>query len=307
MAHFFFSVPVVKFQQVCNLLYLHLKLVCAPSKYICGFKDLLSYMPFTCQYMKVSFTFMFCSKKIVWSWKRPQKFILRGLWLVRKVSSGFWLSSFPFCTFFHPLWFLQAVQVFGPWRLDWRVMLPFNKHISPLENDSQCSAFASYSTNLANKTPGSALLFGHAWRATCWDRISLLGQVMQTCFKSNKVPAEMLLCSPVFHLTVHPLPRGLNTHLQRRGSLCDEKVLFWFLQKSPGDAVYFGCLCLLLGQHFLYSNICSPDLKHPWLHLASMRHLIAFWCVLESTSVPKNLGTGIQLHFCLSPLSHATS
>lgn len=33
--------------------------------------------------------------------------------------------------------------------------------------------------------------------------------------------------------------------------VCDEKVLSWFVPKSPGDAVYFHCLCLLLGQHFL--------------------------------------------------------
>lgn len=141
MTHLSFSVLLVKSQQVCNLLYLHLKLVYATCKYACGFKELLSYMPFTFQYMKVCYTFMFCSKKIVWSWKGPQKDILQGLWFMRKVSSGVWLSSFPSCTFFHYLWILQAVQVFGLWCLDWRVMLPFNKSISPLENDSPCAVF----------------------------------------------------------------------------------------------------------------------------------------------------------------------
>lgn len=175
MAHLSFCVPLVKSQQTCNPLYPHLKLVSATCKYTWGFKELFSYMPFTCQYMEVSYTFMFCSKKRVWSWKRHQKDILQGLWLVRKVSSGFWLSSFPSCTFFHSLWFLQAVQVFGLWYLDWRVMLPFNNSASPVENDSPCTVFASLSTNLANKTTGSSLLFGDAWRATCWDRISLLG------------------------------------------------------------------------------------------------------------------------------------
>lgn len=172
MAHLSFCTLLLKSQQICNLLYLLLKLVCATCKYTCGFKELFSYMPFTCQYIEVSYTFMFCSKKIVWSWKRPPKDILQGLWLVRRVSSGFWLSSFPSCTFFHSLWFLQAVQVFGLWCLDWRVMLPINKSISPLENDSPCTDFASFSTILASKITGSALLFGHGWRAMCWDRIS---------------------------------------------------------------------------------------------------------------------------------------
>lgn len=134
-----------------------------------------SYTPFTSQYTECSYTFTFCSKKIVWSRKRPQKGVLQGLQLVRKVSSGLWLSSFSSCIFSHSSWFFHAVQVFGLWCLNRSVMLVFSESISPLENDSPGTVFASFSTILADKTAGSALLFGHGQRATCWDGISLPG------------------------------------------------------------------------------------------------------------------------------------
>lgn len=54
-------------------------------------------------------------------------------------------------------------------------MLVFNESISPLENDSPGTVFTSLSTVLAIKTAGSALLFSHGQRETCWDRISLPG------------------------------------------------------------------------------------------------------------------------------------
>lgn len=134
-----------------------------------------SYTPFPSQYMECSYTFTFCSKKIVWSWKRPQKGVLQGLQPVRKVSFGLWLSSFPSCIFFHFSWFFHAVQVFGLWCFSRSVMLVFNKSVSPLENDSPGTVFASFRTVLANKVAGSALLFGHGQRATCWERVSLPG------------------------------------------------------------------------------------------------------------------------------------
>jgi len=110
-----------------------------------------------------------CSKK------RPQKGVLQGLQLVRKVSFALWLSSFSSCIFFHSSWFFHAVQVFGLWCLNWSITLIFNERISPLENDSPSTVFASFSTILVNKTSGSALLFSHGQSTTCWDRISLPG------------------------------------------------------------------------------------------------------------------------------------
>lgn len=149
--------------------------MCNGQIYLWLQKIAFSYTPFTSQYRERSYTFTFCSKKIVWSWKRPQKGVLQGLQFVRKVSFGLWLSSFSSCIFFHSFWFFHAVRVFGLWRLNQSVMLVFNESVSPLENDSPGTAFASFSTILANKTAGSALVFGHGQRATCWDRISLPG------------------------------------------------------------------------------------------------------------------------------------
>lgn len=108
-------------------------------------------MPFTSRYVELSYTFMFCSKKTAWCWKRPQKGILQGLQLVRKVRSGLCLSSFSSCLVFHSSWFFHAVQVFGLWCLNQSIMLAFNERISPLEKDSPGIAFASYIMVLANK------------------------------------------------------------------------------------------------------------------------------------------------------------
>lgn len=119
----------------------------------------------------------------------------------------------------------------------------------------------------------------------------------------------MLLCFIAFHLAAHLPPLGLNTCLQRWGSLCGLRWKGPFLVCSK---IYWGCCIFSLSLFVAWPafpclcNICSPDLRYPWSRLASTRHLQLSWCVLESASVPKNLGVVIQLHFCLIHLSHAT-
>lgn len=71
--------------------------------------------------------------------------------------------------------------------------------------------------------------------------------------------------------------------------VCDEKVLPPFVPKSPGDAVYFCCLCLLLGQHCLAyitsAHQTSDILDHFWPVQGTSNFLV----VPESPSVPQNL------------------
>lgn len=98
----------------------------------------------------------------------------------------------------------------------------------------------------------------------------LRGQSAETGFlflgKSYKVTSSQtrcllkcsfaLLCF-IWQLTYHFMVWTLVCNDEVVCVACDENVLSWFLQKSPGVAVYFGCLCLLHGQHFLARIVTS--------------------------------------------------
>lgn len=98
---------------------------------------------------------------------------------------------------------------------------------------------------------------------------------MQSYSKSNTVPAEALLRFIAFHPTVHLPPFGLNTCLQRWGSLCG---LWWKGPFLVCSKLYWGCCIFSLSLFVAWPafpclcNICSPDLRYSWSHLASKRH-----------------------------------
>lgn len=90
----------------------------------------------------------------------------------------------------------------------------------------------------------------------------------------------------------------------------------WFAMKRSLPSLFQNLLGMLY--IFVVSVCCLASIFLPVQHLLTRPQIsliafgqceapLAFWCVLESASFPKNLGVVIQLHFCLSHLPHATS
>lgn len=77
--------------------------------------------------------------------------------------------------------------------------------------------------------------------------------------------------------------------------VCDEKVLPRFVPQSPGDAVYFCCLCLLLGQHFLACITSAHQTSDILDHFWPVQGISNFLVVPESPSVPQNLDSAAIL------------